>query len=807
MEDRLFKGQIKAAAQPIGSFIQPAQFNTPGAARRPMLGEVARISTIQQAGTSSVKGFNQAQQIADALGPLNKNLSTLYQNSVVQYAKDSLEAGYNEELKNAAVRSQLVLQEQQEMGAGQAAAQQSQLAKVDPIGAALLREANPWKKIGRRRALAQLAASEVSTVLNADLAMNSGELAGIAPGSETLLNRKAALSQQVLNKYGLTGEEPEAMKYVTPVMNKGWDKYTQKQSELFTAEVYSSTVTATGAAVTAQAQQMANDGITLQTGEVLKPGDPRFAAAAGFMLTRQIDTGLALLGGEDKVNAMKTINQNLGMLRSLNVPGISAAIDNIRVGSNKVPMEQRPRWIDANPYELMDFTNKSLKLQNENYEEDQKRLERSFDQEWNGPDGPGALPYGSDEWKTRSQALVDKYRGLGYRNPEEYADTRAKDEQSFEEGAYAADEQTIANWQETLVNLTPAQLEDGGVAMRLMAKEMAAAEPTPELRAAKLKEYNDRITQAQKQFAGLPKNSDMRSQVGRLVREDLNDPEISKLKGKMAFMTGPLGQIDLLRVGGGETTATEARYEKFANEVRDLYTQAGFQEFQDWRNANNGAEVPVDMQAALLKVAAEKVRASEPYKQLKNEALGLDSNGQAPPPRKPQNLDPSQGPVPAAAAGSIQPKQAKSYRDTAVMAPSWVHSELKTVQTTGKTSANLDRLAQSAQVMPQRYLLEQLKFYPQLDPTGGARAFLEGFLDGKKATSTPATTYGDQSSTPRSPGAWLNGLVMPVEITRLPGGVQGPSQGPYTPVKRYPSGWMPEGGEPGAPRPMPTPIA
>ena len=47
----------------------------------------------------------------------------------------------------------------------------------------------------------------------------------------------------------------------------------------------------------------------------------------------------------------------------------------------------------------------------------------------------------------------------------------------------------------------------------------------------------------------------------------------------------------------------------------------------------------------------------------------------------------------------------------------------------------------------------------------------------------------------------------PQELTRLPGGEQGPSQGPYTPVKRYPSGYMPEGGEPGTPVPTPRPLA
>jgi hypothetical protein len=113
-------------------------------------------------------------------------------------------------------------------------------------------------------------------------------------------------------------------------------------------------------------------------------------------------------------------------------------------------------------------------------------------------------------------------------------------------------------------------------------------------------------------------------------------------------------------------------------------------------------------------------------------------------------------------------------------------------------STELKGLAKAAGVKPHRYLLEQLKFYgPTLDPTGAYRGWLEKSLQQQKTNSTPAATYGDQSSTSRSPGAWLNQLVMPVEISRLPGGEQGPAQGPYTPVQRFPGmGWGPDGREP-----------
>ena len=795
-DDRLFKGQIRPAAQPIGSFINPAQFNTPNAANRPSIGRVSQIATIQRAGTTNVAGFNQAEQIAKSLGAFNRELTKMANTGLELYAQNQIDAGYNEELKNAQVRASLVLQEQQEMGAQQAAEQQTALAKVDPIGASLLREANPWKAIGRRRALAQMAAAEVSSVLNADLALNAGELSGIAPGSAALLSRKAALSQQVLNKYGLNGSEPESIKYVTPSMNRGWDKYTQRQSEMFTAEVYRSSVSATGAAITATAQKLGSDGVTLPDGRVLKAGDPQFAEAAGYMLTGQIDRGLAVLAGEDKTKAMKEIRQNLGLLRSMNIPGLSQAIDNIRVGSSRVPMDQRPRWIDANPYELMDFTNSALQKQNTNYEQSQQLLEQRLDQMWNGPDGPASLPYGSEEWKQRVQQIEGTGRDMNYRGIEEYIDRRSKDEESFETSAYAPDEQSLANWEYTLNNLTPLQLEDGGTALRQMAKDMAQAEPTPELRLTKLQEYNKKISDAQKRFAGLPKNSDLRSQVGRFVREDLGDPAIAKLKGQLKMMAGPLGQLYLERQGGGAPTASEQKFQQFANTVRDLHTREAFAQFQQWRNDNGGAEIPVNVQSTLLQKAAKEVRKSDEYKAARNAALGLDKNGVAPPKPRPVNKDPKQGPVPELAAPSIGQAEAKQYKDKAVMSPGWVHRELKSLQTGNSTSADLFRVSRTAGVLPERYLMEQLKFYPELDPTGGIRAFLQGVIDDKKAGSTPATTYGDQSSTPRSPGAWLNGLVMPVEITRLPGGEQGPAQGPYTPVKRTPDGWTPEGREP-----------
>ena len=104
---------------------------------------------------------------------------------------------------------------------------------------------------------------------------------------------------------------------------------------------------------------------------------------------------------------------------------------------------------------------------------------------WNGPDGPASLPYGSEEWKQRVQQIEGTGRDMNYRGIEEYRRSPFKRRGVLRASAHAVDEETVANWDYTLNNLTPAQLEDGGTALREMAKFMADAEPTPELRAEK----------------------------------------------------------------------------------------------------------------------------------------------------------------------------------------------------------------------------------------------------------------------------------------------------------------------------------
>ena len=237
MSDKLFNVSVKPQAQPLGSFVQAAQFNTPGAAQRPLLGQVAQISTIQRAGTSNVRGSDEMGKLAAALAPLNRNLTALAQAGIKQYAKGNIEQGYYDELKNQTVRMQYIHQEQQEAGAAEAADQQTALARVDPVAGEMFREANPWKAIGRRRALAQLAAGSVRSEMFAELANSAGVLSGMKPGKAEAMQMKASITQGVLTRFGLTGNETESDVFIVPAVNKAWDKFPEKHGKLYNAEL------------------------------------------------------------------------------------------------------------------------------------------------------------------------------------------------------------------------------------------------------------------------------------------------------------------------------------------------------------------------------------------------------------------------------------------------------------------------------------------------------------------------------------------------------------------------------------------
>jgi len=759
--ERLFRRQIQPQARPLSSFIQPSQNNLPAVAQQPQLQVGRGIVTQQQAGTSSVAGYNQMAQLADALAPLNKSLSQVVNKGFRQYAISGIESGYYDELKNEQLRAKLRMQENQEAGTAQAADTITELQRVDPIAASLAREANPWKLIGRRRAVAQLAAGEVSARFNAVLAQRAGELGAMTPGSPALMKVKAETTQGVLDDFGLSGDELESAYYVSPQVNRSWDKFTATQGELYSAEVYRSQVALTGAAVKTQLTTLLSDGVVLPTGERVMPGDPRFGLVAGVELTKEIDKGLRLLGGEDKTKALESIRQNLGYLYNSNQPGVVEAIGNVRLGSSNIPMDKRPRWMDANPYELRSYSNKALKLENEGYEAAQQGLKNLAEQLWNRR--MAGLVVDTPEYQAELKKFEADLEAMGYRDPAGFIRSRIADDQAVITGNGGAGALTFeerTSFEDALRQMSPYEMdtpESVNVAYNL-AQQMAAREPTEQARQKAYDRYTKILEGKQKELSTLPANSAFRSSVNNAVNADLARPDIAKLRGATTWQNGAWTNSN-----GQAPTKSEQKYRDFGNTVRSLYTQEYWNRIQKWRAENPGLTVDPGTESRLLTETTDAVRNSSQYKDALKLALGQAP--QTSQPTTPVNQNPANGPVPKAAAPSITPEQARRYKDKPVMQAAWVHSELQGLVSTGGqgVSKELSGLADSIGVEPYRYLIEQLKFYPKLDPRGTARQWLLEQLRQKKSGSTPATSYGNQSSTSRSPGEWLNAMVMPIK--------------------------------------------
>lgn len=785
MAERLFQSQLRPVAQPLNTFVNPQQVQRAGVSQQPLLGQVSKIATLQQAGTSSVGGYNQFEQMAQALGGLNKNLVSLADKGFKQYAKGNIEAGYYEALKNQQTLGVMTLQQNQEAGAAEAASMIGQLEKTDPVGASLLREANPWKAIGRRRALAQLAAGQVSTVLNGALSQEAGMLAGIKPGTPELMRIKQEKTQQVLNQFGLTGSEPEATYYVTPVMNKSWDNFTKKQSELYNEELYQSVVESTNQAVNSTLMQVSVDGIVLPDGSVLTPGSVGFGREAGIELTRQIDAGLAMLGGKDKVEAMKKIKESLGAVYAMNIPGIRDAIGNIRLGNRKDDIRTRPRWLDANPFELMDYTNSGMKMVKEGDELKQAEGERVIRDLMLDPElGIAGLPDGPER---QARVAELRQRGIerGVRDIDKVISEGLAEADQVNEEQYAIPFERKAEMIEALETLTPNDVSPENISATIQgARNIAAMEPTKEARAAKYQEYLKKITAAREAFATLPTGAALQSNLSRYVKEDLNDKDIAALKGQSKFSWLP-GQATPI-IEGAEVTAESQRYVEYANEVRALYENAVWGKFTEYRNKNGGKNIPLDQQARLREEAIAEVRKSDAYTE-----AGERAKQASPPPAgsdgMPKNapVSPEAKAVPLDAAKTISNEKAKQYRTEKVMSPYWVQTEMTNLSTGKPVSRELYDLANKAGTSTDRYLLEQLTHYAQkLDPEGKFRKVLQERVERARQTNTPAASnfdaatdpMGNQSYSGRSPGSWLMSMFeRPVAAATLPPSLRAPS--------------------------------
>ena len=293
-------------------------------------------------------------------------------------------------------------------------------------------------------------------------------------------------------------------------------------------------------------------------------------------------------------------------------------------------------------------------------------------------------------------------------------------------------------------------------------------EATQERRWKQYTNYVKRIREAQKGFASLPSNSRFDATIGDQLEIDLKDPKIAALKGTMTW--NPAQGI----ITSGTPTASEAKFATFEASVRQEMTNEAFNQIREWQQANPGLDIPAAEVRQRIVKAAEIVRKGATYKKLYDTATagapasagtGANQNQHQSSP----NASTSQGPVSRSQGTTIATAQAKSYKSKALMNSQWIYNDLRQVSEnpSNRISPELQALSKKAGVHPYRMLIDQLKFYPAMDPDGEITRWLEESLKQIKKGNTSAVPYGlnrEVAQGSRAPGAWLTAMTLPVQL-------------------------------------------
>jgi hypothetical protein len=780
MAERLPFGEIRPGARPIGAFIQPGQQNVAGAARPQMLDNPSGISTIQRASGGNVQGFNQAAQLAEALAPFSRGLMDLAEKGMLSYAKGKIEEGYYAELKNQSARAQMGIQLQQEQGAANAAGTIGQLQKVDPPAAEMLREANPWKAIGRRRALAQLAGGDIDNELSADLQLNQGQLSTVQPGSAALVKRKADLTQGVLRRYGLTGDEPEAAYYVVPKLNQAWDKYTEKHQKLYTETLRVNGRAQTTAAMGNVLQQLAQNGITLPTGEVVPMGDPRFAQLAGQVLTGELDRSLSFVGGQDRADDLKEIRtQLLGTYGQ--VPVLGDALGFIQGGNPGDAV--RPTWGASYGLEILETRNRGNAARQQQYELGQKSVEQQLDGLWWAEGSPGSMLPTDPNYASALINFRNKAAAAGYRDIDSYMKGRMDSQESVVGRAYAPDPLASEDFMASIRDLPRSALNtpEAVQALREQARKAARSEPTEALQRARYKEYMDAIEAKQKQAADTTPG--LQQAIDKALLQDLGLPQVKPIvDAAKAKQGGGDAFTAALQGGAGAMAAASGlgndKISAFTQRLNNLFLRNAEAKIDAWMAERPGVPLSSSARNVLISESIAETRKSEEYKQAFQTLTGKAPGEMG---AKKVGTGPAQGGAPGpdvrgvarTASGALPDTTVKGFAVRPVMNGDWLYSELSRVSNGKPVSAELYRLANRAGTTTNRYLLEQLRFYPQLDPNGEARKYIEQKVRQQRQGQTVSGANWQSMSrgtgmgmvptgyNPLAPGSWLMNMLMP----------------------------------------------
>jgi hypothetical protein len=221
--DDLPQNQIIPAARPVDAFIRPAQQSIAAPASPQLMPNPSGIRMVAQGNGGNVAGFNQFEQLAQALAPFSKELMQLAGNGVQLYATTEYEKGRSEAMRAA------VLANQQMLASGaQYAAENRKLDKVDPVAALMMDRVNPFRQGGRENAFTRIAGQEIlPAVTRAVAAIPNGH--ELKPEDPVIKQTTAQAVTGVLQRYGLNEGSAGFIENVLPHIGQAEQRAYERQ--------------------------------------------------------------------------------------------------------------------------------------------------------------------------------------------------------------------------------------------------------------------------------------------------------------------------------------------------------------------------------------------------------------------------------------------------------------------------------------------------------------------------------------------------------------------------------------------------
>lgn len=749
--------QIRPEAQPLSTFIQPAQRQVAAPAGPLEIPRVQQINVIQQGSGGSIAGANNFARTAAALAPFNQELTRLAGTGLALYLKQQNQLGDADAL-NAAMRAKALLDEQTAQSGAEYAAENRKLSVQDPIAGLMMDQVNPFRAAARQRRLTELAAAEApGAMLTAyRQALKGGD--GQEPafkwkeGDPRLAQLKAEVTQGLVQKYQLDESSPGFAQKFLPQLNQASDKITELQWKDRQDYLKDSVPRTAQAQLLGIYKQALETGIEFNGERITVQQGPRWRTALLAAWTMELDRMADELGIAGEVIPMK-VQAVRGALDIANAAGNYELVE--LLGQPAIgPPDKHGFRAPASFYMSTEILDSEIKY-GELFYKRQQREQESLGQAYQ--DELISKTYGMPDGATRLKE-IEKLR----------EDKRFK---ALPLSQKLEAEQSVST---TIDKVTALGRSADGVAALLqdmdgrVGTQWNASEAVSEFEAALAGAPEDQKPALRQQFAAISRRNNERE--ASPTSREANGVIDRKIKANLlanyprtvteAALRG--GNIEQVMAGLGDANAAQSaqrQYSAYQAHVRNRISEA---EGKKGAPLTAAETVSVATQAVdeygRSDQAARKylfpgidgqpgVGGSQPQQQ--GAAAGSGAQRQGPPP----GTRPATKPVyPSGQLDNIPDRQSRvrSWRSEPVLdAQSVVTEANRILYEGGKPSAALQRFAKDAGTTPGALLNKHIDYYP-----GGIRVTPEERdrlqRDGRRAQATRSAAQPTQTAA-RSP--------------------------------------------------------